>query len=326
MDFRTIVPVNKLDFTLSHSDRMMVIGSCFAENIGKRLKESGFNVLVNPFGVVYNPESVKGTLHRLLEGPRFELNELFLHQGLYHSFSHHSSFSGESAQATLDHINQTFEVASNHLKKTNRLMITFGTAWIYTLVSNNQVVANCHKMPPAHFNRNRLSLEKIETSFQHLFSTLFRQNPALKVLLTVSPIRHVKDGIHENTLSKSILHLAVEQLCSFDSRITYFPSFELMMDDLRDYRFYTSDFMHPSDMAQQYIWDHFCSSCMDIPTIEKVKQIRHIHQAMAHRPFQSTTEEYRQFLIKQINFIDHLKAKFPELDLSDEKFFFEQKL
>lgn len=326
MEFRTKVPVKKLDFALSHSDRMVVIGSCFAENIGKRLKESGFKASVNPFGVVFNPVSVYQSLRRLMEGRRFEQNELFEHQGLFHSFSHHSSFSGENAQTTLNQMNQAFDAASDHLKKTNRLMITFGTAWLYTLVSNNQVVANCHKVPASDFNRSRLSVEEIATDFKHLFSMLFQQNPALKILLTVSPIRHLKDGIHENTLSKSILHLAVEQLCSFDSRIVYFPSYELMMDDLRDYRFYADDYMHPTDMAQQYIWEHFCSSCMDHTTIEKVKQIRQIHRAMAHRPFKSETEEYRRFIIRNIAEIDALKATFPDLDLSDEKRFFEQKL
>lgn len=324
MDFRTTVPVQTSDFRLTHADQVMVLGSCFAENIGLQLKESGFRIALNPFGVLYNPASVGMALQRLWQDQPFREDELVEHEGLFHSFSHHSSFSGTDSKSTVDKINSAFNQAVLDLKDATCLMITFGTSWVYALPSTDQIVANCHKLPEDRFLRRRLSVNEIEYFYIELLEMLFQAKPDLKVLFTVSPIRHLKDGVHENTLSKSTLHLAIEGLCESFDNVFYFPAYELLMDDLRDYRFYAEDMVHPSVTAQRYIWDHFSDTCFSKPTKEVVRQVQQIRKAMEHKPFHPQEEAYRRFAKKNIAMIELLSVNAPELDLSEERAFFEQ--
>jgi len=324
MEFRTAIPVQTTDFHLSHSDKVMILGSCFAENIGLQLKESGFRVTLNPFGVLYNPASVGMALHRLWQNQPFRMDELVEHDGFYHSFSHHSSFSGTDPVQTLEKINESFDRAVLDLQETDVLIITFGTSWVYTLPSTDQIVANCHKMPEENFLRRRLSVNEIDYFYMELLEVLFQAKPDLKVLFTVSPIRHMKDGFHENTLSKSTLHLAIEGLSESFENIYYFPAYELLMDDLRDYRFYAEDMVHPSVTAQRYIWDHFSDTCFTKATKEVVRQVQQVRKAMEHKPFHPEDEAYKRFAKKNIATIELLSATAPELDLSDERAFFEK--
>ena len=324
MDFRTTVPVQISDFRLTHADQVMIFGSCFAENIGLQLKESGFRVALNPFGVLYNPASVGMALQRLWQDQPFREEELVEHEGLFHSFSHHSSFSGTDSKSTVDKINSAFSQAVLDLKDATCLMITFGTSWVYALPSTDQIVANCHKLSEDRFLRRRLSVNEIEYFYIELLEMLFQARPDLKVLFTVSPIRHLKDGAHENTLSKSTLHLAIEGLCESFDNVFYFPAYELLMDDLRDYRFYAEDMVHPSVTAQRYIWDHFSDTCFSKPTKEVVRQVQQIRKAMEHKPFHPEEEAYRRFAKKNIATIELLSVNVPELDLSEERAFFEQ--
>ncbi|MDD4922119.1 MAG: GSCFA domain-containing protein [Bacteroidales bacterium] len=323
MEFRTTVPVHTSEFHLTHADKVMILGSCFAENIGNSLKESGFRVTLNPFGVLYNPASVGMALQRLWQDQPFRKEELVEYDGFFHSFSHHSSFSGTDPESTLEKINTAFSLAALDLKDVSCLMITFGTSWVYSLPSTDQIVANCHKMPEDHFLRRRLSVNEIEYFYIELLEALFQENPNLKVLFTVSPIRHTKDGFHENTLSKSTLHLAIEGLCESFEQVFYFPAYELLMDDLRDYRFYAEDMLHPSVVAQRYVWENFSDTCFSKPTKEIVRQIQQLRKAMEHRPFHPEDESYRRFAKKNIATIELLSATAPELDLSEERAFFE---
>jgi hypothetical protein len=323
MDFRTIVPVQNAPFTLSHADNVVVFGSCFAENIGLRMQESGFQVSLNPFGVLYNPASVGMALQRLWADQPFRDEELVEHEGFFHSFSHHSSFSGTDRKATLDRINEVFGSAVNDLREATCLLITFGTAWVYTLPSTDQIVANCHKLPENSFLRRRLSSDEIEYFYTELLEVLFEARPDLKVVFTVSPIRHLKDGMHENTLSKSTLHLAVEGLCDSFENVFYYPAYELMMDELRDYRFYADDMLHPSAVAQRYIWDHFSESYFSKATREIIRQVQQLRKAMMHRPFHPGDEAHIRFAKKNIAAIEMLAASVPELNLCEERAFFE---
>lgn len=324
MDFRTPLPVQPSEFHLSHADRVMILGSCFAENIGLRLKESGFRVTINPFGVLYNPASVGMALNRLAMNYPFRDEELVEHDGFFHSFSHHSSFSGVDAQSTLQRINASFKQAVHDLQHVDCLILTFGTAWVYTLPSTDQIVANCHKLPEDSFLRRRLTVNEIEYFYIELLEMLFQEKPDLKVLFTVSPIRHLKDGLHENTLSKSTLHLAIDGLCESFDHVYYYPAYELMMDDLRDYRFYAEDMVHPSITAQRYIWDHFSDSCFSKPTKEIVRQVQQIRKAMEHKPFHPEDESYKRFAKKNIATIELLSVNAPELNLQEERAFFEK--
>jgi hypothetical protein len=324
MDFRTTVPVQSSDFRLTHADKVMILGSCFAENIGILLKDSGFRVSLNPFGVLYNPASVGMALHRLWQNQPFLEEELVEHDGLFHSFSHHGSFSGTDPKRTIERINESFRQAVDALQDATCLLITFGTAWVYTLPSTDQIVANCHKLPEDSFLRRRLTVNEIEYFYIDLLEMLFQAKPDLKVLFTVSPIRHLKDGMHENTLSKSTLHLAIEGLCESFENVHYFPAYELLMDDLRDYRFYAEDMVHPTVVAQRYIWDHFSESCFSKPTREVVRQVQQIRKAMEHRPFRPDDEAYKRFAKKYIATIELLSVNAPDLDLSEERSFFEK--
>jgi len=322
MEFRTLVPVKQMPFTLSHTDKVMVLGSCFAENTGQKMLESGFRISLNPFGVLYNPASVGMALYRMLANQPFLDEELVEYEGYFHSFSHHGSFSGTDRKATLKHINQAFNQAVLDLKDATCLMITFGTAWVYALPSTDQIVANCHKLPEDHFMRRRLSSDEIVFFYTELFEKIFELKPDLKVVFTVSPIRHWKDGVHENTLSKSILHMAIEDLCECFENITYYPAYELVMDDLRDYRFYAEDMLHPAPTAQRYIWDHFAESFFSKPTRETLRQVQQIRKAMQHKPFHPGDEAHIRFAKKNIAVLEMLRLSAPELDLTEEITFF----
>lgn len=324
MEFRTNVPVQISDLQITHADKLMVLGSCFAENIGVQLKESGFQVALNPFGVLYNPASVGMALQRLWMNQSFRDEELVEYEGLYHSFSHHGSFSGSDREQTLDRINASFNQAALDLRDVNCLIITFGTAWVYTLPSTDQIVANCHKLPEDRFLRRRLTGDEIEYFYTELLEVLFEAKPDLKIIFTVSPIRHLKDGIHENTLSKSTLHLAIEGLCESFDQVYYFPAYELMMDDLRDYRFYADDMLHPSQVAQRYIWEHFSDTCFPKTTKEVVRQVQQVRKAMKHKPFHPDDEAFIRFAKKNIATLEILSVNAPELNLSEERAYFEQ--
>lgn len=324
MDFRTIVPVQTPDFHLTYADKLMVMGSCFAENLGKQLQECGFKATLNPFGVLYNPASVGTGLQRLWHNRLFRDDELVEYDGMYHSFSHHGSFSGTDRKKTLDHINRSFKKAAVDLRETTCLIITFGTAWVYTLPSTDQVVANCHKLPESGFLRRQLSVDEIELFYMDLLDLLFEARPDLNVLFTVSPIRHMKDGFHENTVSKAILHLAIEGLCESFDRVHYYPAFELLMDDLRDYRYYAEDMVHPSPVTLHYIWENFSDTFFQKPTKEIVHQVQQIRKAMLHRQLHPDNEFYKSFAKKNIASIEILAANVPELDLSEERAFFER--
>jgi lysophospholipase L1-like esterase len=311
-----------MPFNLSHADKWMVLGSCFAENTGQRLQESGFQVSLNPFGVLYNPASVGMALYRLLANQSFRDEELVEHEGYFHSFSHHGSFSGTDRRATLERINQAFDQAVLDLEDATCLMITFGTAWVYALPSTDQIVANCHKLPEDRFIRRRLTSDEIVYFFTELFEKLFERKPDLKVVFTVSPIRHWKDGVHENTVSKAILHMAIEELQACFDNIAYFPAFELVVDDLRDYRFYADDMLHPSAVAQRYVWDHFSESFFHKATKEAIRQVQQIRKAMQHKPFHPGDEAHVRFAKKYVAAIEMLRISAPELDLTNEMTYF----
>ena len=226
MELYTRILLPKARFSFSYEDRVVMMGSCFAENIGRKLEENKFSVDINPFGTLYNPAS----------------GDLFQHEGIYHSFTHHSRFSAPSEEECLGHINSRLSESSDFLRKATRLVITLGTAFVYRLKSDGRIVSNCHKLPEKMFDRQRLSTQEIVEDWKPLLLALWEQNPALKILFTVSPIRHWKDGAHENQLSKATLLLATDALQKdYPDRIAYFPAYEILMDELRDYRFYADD-------------------------------------------------------------------------------------
>ena len=296
MIFKTEIQIPSFDFKISHQDKIMMMGSCFAENIAEKMQSTGFYIYTNPFGILYNPASISRNIQTIVYSQKYAVSHLFEYQGLYHSFDHHGKFSGSSPANCVDKINKEVEDAKNYLKTASVLVITFGTAFVYTLKSTGAIVANCHKLPEKTFNRKRLSVSEIVEDWKVLIHLLQQYNPELKIVFTVSPIRHWKDGAHENQLSKSTLLLAINELITQYAHCYYFPSYEIMMDELRDYRFYADDMLHPSDLAIEYIWEKFSHAFFEKKTLELINEWMKIKQALEHKPFNRDSEQYKSFL------------------------------
>ena len=246
--FRTEVELPEFSKKMGYRHQSLMIGSCFAENIGIWLQNRCLPVMVNPFGILYNPVSIANSLEYLITGKIFTLQDLFYANGVYSSFSHHSRFSDSDPESMLRHINAQTTETLNTLKNSSHLFITFGTSWVFQHKINGEIVSNCHKLPAATFNRYRLSVIQITDYWIPIIEQLRQLNPDLHLVFTVSPIRHLKDGAHENQLSKSTLFLGIDALSAHfgNELISYFPSFELLHDELRDYRFYATDMAHLS--------------------------------------------------------------------------------
>lgn len=320
MDFRTTIDAPKFPFSISYETPTLFCGSCFTENIGSILQERKLPVMVNPFGVVYNPISVKIVIESIIKEKLFTESDLNFMNGLWFSYKHHSSFSSPNKEECLDLINSNLIKASAFAKKMNCLVITFGTARVYYLKTTSEPVANCHKTPAKEFENRLLDVTEIVEEWSELIDTLIKANPDLKILFTVSPVRHWKDGAVGNQISKSILHVAIHQLVDkYPNNAYYFPAYEIQMDDLRDYRFYSDDMLHPSKFAIEYIWERFRESLLDIKTIALISEIDKILQAVNHRPFNPNTTEHKAFIKKILEKIQKVNADYPGIDFEKEK-------
>ncbi len=286
MELITKVDISRKLMKLSHDDGMVLIGSCFADNIGAKLQEAHFDCCVNPFGTLYNPLSVTEALSESIRGRRYATSdqEVFEADGVWHSWMHHSRFSAATAEELVANINTAIEEAHEALRKCRLLIITLGTAYVYRMASTGRVVANCHKQSEILFHRNRLTVSEVKESLHTLIQQLTELNPDVKVMFTVSPIRHKRDGYHANQLSKSTLLLAVDELCAaMPDTCMYFPAYEIMMDELRDYRFYADDMVHPSSLAVEYIWERFTDAFFDRTTKEEAERWRKINKRKEHK-------------------------------------------
>ena len=293
--FSTQIDIPHSAVEITYNDRILTLGSCFAENIGTKLQEAFFLTFINPFGVMYNPMSVAQGIRHLLSEKEFTAADLFQSGSLWNSLAHSSTFSAVTADEALQKINSRLQAARYFLHETNVMMITLGTAWVFELVDTRKIVSNCHKLPASRFTRRRLSVDEIINEFTEVFGLLRNSYPGLKFIFTVSPIRHWKDGAHENTVSKSTLHLALDALEKQFDFVHYFPAYEIMMDELRDYRFYASDMLHPSDVAVDYIWQRFGDTYFSSETLNLIKELERLRADLNHRPLHPETEEYRLF-------------------------------
>ena len=298
MDFQTKVELPAGLPPVSHAERILLMGSCFAENMGRLLAENKFRVDMNPFGILYNPLSVSTALVEILKGKVYQEKDLFLYKECWHSPMHHGLFSASSPEEVLEKINTRLSQAHRSVHELDWLMLTFGTAYVYEQKETRQVVSNCHKLPESCFNRRILSVDEIVNEYTSLITSMVARNSHLKVLFTVSPIRHIRDGMHANQLSKAVLLLAIDKLKQRLDYVSYFPSYEIVMDELRDYRFYTEDMLHISPQGIEYIWEKFQSLYMTSATEAWMKRIDKINKTLLHRPTDPDSSVYQELMKK----------------------------
>jgi hypothetical protein len=328
MKFHFEFDIKKLLQPVTHKDSLLLIGSCFTENIGEKLKKYKFSVLENPNGILFNPVSVTDALTSYIENTELTLADLFqLNEG-WHSWKHHSRFSGLSAEDSLNRINTSTSNAHSYLKNADYLMITLGSAWIYTLTEKavnakpGSVAANNHKAPADWFHRRLMTTEEVLQTLDNTLYRLFHFNPKLKVIFTISPVRHLREGVIENNRSKAVLIQAVHHLIDKFNRLYYFPAYELVIDDLRDYRFYAEDLVHPNYFATQYVWEKFIDSCMDEKTKTLMEEIHSINLAYKHKPFNPSSEQHKKFLKTFYDKTKTLQQQYSYLDFKKELVFF----
>ena len=317
MKLRTQVLLPDYPISITYNDKILSLGSCFADNMGRRMNDHLLNIFNNPFGIVYHPIPIGRGLRRLLRNELYTKDELIEHQQLFHSWDHHGSFSTDSIEKSLELINHAFENARQQLMEAKVLIITFGTAWGYFHIAERKTVANCHKFPAKYFKKSLMILDETIANWFELTKEIFEKNPRLQIILSVSPVRHLRDGIHENQRSKAELILAVDKLCESFENMHYFPAYEIMMDELRDYRFYEADLVHPNALARDYIWEKFCEAFFDAKTQEQLQSIAKLRQAAAHHPFHPQLRAHQQFLNKQLDRLEQLRRQLPHLRWDD---------
>jgi hypothetical protein len=320
--FRTVFDVPGSEHKISYQSKSFYTGSCFTENIGNYLQALKFPVCVNPFGILYNPMSIFESLRSLINKKEFTKEDLILNKDIWCSLHHHGRFSDTDKNNCLDNINRTGSSASEFLKKAGFLFITFGTSYAYRHKEKKMIVANCHKFPAPHFEKILLDVDTIVHEFKSLEKLLLKFNPDIKIILTVSPVRHINDGIVENQLSKSILHVAIHKIISDTKNCFYFPAYELQMDDLRDYRFYGADMAHPNEIAIGYIRKKFIETYIDKDSQNILAEIEKLLAAKNHRTFHPESITSKAFLNSHAKKTNALKQEFPFLDLKEFEDYF----
>lgn len=305
--FRTVVAAPKPGFQISHQNSLVSIGSCFSENIGKKFQENKFRININPFGQQYNPFSIANAIHLLLSKKPFTENDLVWHDELWHSFAHHGSYSKADKAEMLRNINTELIKAADDLMNADVLFLTFGTAHVFELKETGRIVSNCHKMPAGLFSQRLLTPQEIVSELSNAIQELRSANQQLKIVLTVSPVRYFAFGHFENSVSKAHLFTAIYQLQKKYPHLYYFPAYEMVIDDLRDYRFYAEDMLHPNYQATDYVWQKLCETLLHKSSLNLMKEIKEIINAARHRPRNPNTQAHRKFIEKYLERINTLK-------------------
>ena len=320
MNFHLDFLIHPPDNQINYSEKILLIGSCFTEHIGGSLKRLKFPVLMNPNGILFDPLSITESLTDYINRKKFTEKDLNRREDIWFSWKHHGRFSGTDKSKLLYNINESIEEAHGFLKNAKWLILTFGTAYSYQLIGENYLpVANCHKIPQSNFSKKLLSIEEIQTALDNCFHQLRNFNPDLNIILTVSPVRHIKDGIIENNRSKARLLEAAHHLEEKFSRIYYFPAYELVIDVLRDYRFFESDLVHPNQQATGFVFNNFLNNFFDKETREIATELEKIISSTEHKPFHKDAQEYKRFIKNTMEKIDKIVARHPWLNFDQEK-------
>ena len=332
MDFHLEFTPKPFDIKINHRHNLLLIGSCFTEQIGAKLLAHKFSVLDNPNGILFNPVSIAKSIASYIENKQYKKADLFYQNECWNSWEHHSRFSSPDADTCLRLINESQQQAHSFLKNADWLLVTLGSAFVYETSpltplleergKKTLVVANCHKVPTDKFNKRVMSVDEVSNVLQAMIDKAVSFNPGLKIIFTISPVRHLRDGFVENNRSKATLIHAVHQLVEKNSGCFYFPAYELVIDDLRDYRFYAEDMVHPNYAATNYVWEKFIATCIDEPSQQLMKEINIINAAKSHKPFNPTSEQHQKFLRANLEKVKEIKQRFSYINFHEEEKYF----
>lgn len=317
MQFRTQIPIPKSNFPIDYDSKIMSIGSCFAENMGKKFDYFKFQNLVNPFGIIFNSKSIERIIERIVNLEFFTENDIFYHNNLWHCFEVHSELNHPEKVEFIDNLNNLLQFAHNQIKELTHLVITYGTSWVYSNTATNNIVANCHKVPQKHFTKELLSLNETQKSIENTIQLVHSINKRVEFIFTLSPVRHIKDGFIENNVSKAVLLQSVYQTVNLEhlkSSTFYFPSFEIIQDELRDYRFYEPDMLHPNQTAIDYVWQKFAESAIVENNFLIMNQVDNIQKMILHKSFNPESTQNQEFKIKIQEKIEQLRLKNPNIN------------
>lgn len=314
MQFTTPVPVQKANRQIDYDSAIFSVGSCFAINISEKFAHYQFKSDVNPFGILFHPVAIAQHFDRAVLEIAFYEDDIFYHQERWHAYDAHSDLSNSDKDALISELNSAAKNTRLKLQSASHVIVTLGTSWVYRHRAENKFVANCHKLPQADFNKELLSVEVVAESVLNTIQSVHSVNPDAQIIFTISPVRHLRDGFVENQMSKANLISGLHQAMKGVSNVSYFPSYEIMMDELRDYRFYASDMIHPNQLAIDYIWEKFADSFFSAETRETAARVGDIRKAQNHRPFNAESSAHQQFLSDLRNKIDALQSKHPHFE------------
>ena len=318
MKLLTQIPLKKAQNQIDYTSQLLILGSCFAENIGAKLDYYKFQGLQNPFGIFFHPLAIENLLFKAIEQEVYGEQDVFDLNERFHCFDSHSSLSAISKEELITNLNKSLGDTYTRLKKASHIIITLGTSWVYRSLEDGKVVANCHKVPQTNFNKELLSIEAIVQSLKNMLTMVATINTDIQFIFTVSPVRHLKDGFVENQLSKAHLISAVHKILKIEN-VSYFPSYEIMMDELRDYRFYAKDMVHPNEMAIDYIWEKFRNTWISDNAIEVMDKVDEVQSGLQHRPFNPSSEQHQKFLKSIQEKIAYIKKDYPFMDFNSIK-------
>ena len=313
MQLITKIPLPKERNLIDYESKLVLLGSCFSDNIGEKLAYFKYNTLVNPFGILFHPIAIENLILNIVNEKQFSDKDIFCHNEIWHSFETHSVLSSLSKNELLTSINSAVESSHKQIQQATHIVITLGTSWVYRCIETDTIVANCHKIPQKKFSKELLTINEISESLDACISLIRSLQKNVSIIFTVSPIRHLKNGFVENKLSKAHLLSAIHEVIDPKDSTHYFPSYEIMMDELRDYRFYAEDMIHPSTTAIQYIWERFRDTWMSGEAIKIMEEVNLIQKSLAHKPFNPDSLQHQEFLKKLEGQIQHLQLKLPEI-------------
>ncbi len=311
MELQTQIALNSSKYPIDYKSKVLLLGSCFSDSIGEKLSDFQFNVMSNPFGVIFNPVSLYTLIERAIDSKDFVEADFFCDREQWQSYELHSTFNRESLEQSIQEANIALTAFRTYLEKATHLILTLGTAQVYVLKDSQKVVSNCHKQEAKKFVKQLLSISDTEDILKRIQNKVRAVNPSIRIVYTLSPVRHQKDGFVENQRSKAHLCSAIHTVLDLDTTLDYFPSYELLLDELRDYRFYDRDLLHPNDLAVDYIWERFTRVSMSDKTLEDLKKVSQLRKGFLHRAFQPNSKSHRLFLQSLEAKLGELKEEYP---------------